>query len=493
MGRTSERADGLTRRQALRDLGVAGLGLTTAGAGIEALLAKAAAAAPGHGTLKDIEHVVILIQENRSFDHYFGTYSGVRGFGDKRGRTAFFQRGVDGKVVHPFHLPNGCLPDITHDWGPQHLSWNGGRMNQFLAQHQRNDVPSGDGSPAGSAVETMGYYDARDLHFYHALANAFTLCDGYHCSVMGPTDPNRLYSMSGTIDPEGRHGGPLVETLVSGRAAKQGTFTWTTMPEQLEARGIGWKVYSSVPTGVLDNALPYFRAFRPGSKFARKGLQPTYPQDFVSDIAHNRLPQVSWVLTSVLQSEHPGFSSALAGEIATRQVVEAILSNPKVWEHTALFITWDENGGFFDHVAPPVPPKGTKGEFLTVPKLPTAAGGIRGPIGLGFRVPMLIVSPFSRGGLVCSNTFDHTSTLRFLETRFGAEVPNLSAWRRKTCGDLTAAFNFASRPTFGKPSLPEPDGGSTGSCSNATPPTVSAQTFPKQAPGTRRRPSGIVR
>lgn len=484
---TSQHRDGLTRREALRNAGAAGIGITAGAAGIEALLAQAAQAAPKPGgTLKDIEHVVILIQENRSFDHYFGTYSGVRGFGDKVGRAAFFQRDQAGHTIHPFHLPTGCLPDLTHDWGPQHRSWDGGRMDSFVRAHEAVDPP-------GVGPETMGYYDGSDLRFYYALANAFTLCDGYHCSVMGPTDPNRLYSMSGTLDPGGEHGGPLLETLVGTRSQFYGKFTWTTMPEQLEARRISWKVYGSSPSSIFDNVLPYFPPYQKGAKLYDKGVAPTYPQDFVADIASGRLPQVSWVLTSLQQSEHPGYSSVLAGELAARQIFEALVSNPKVWQHTALFITWDENGGFFDHVKPPTPPSGTKGEFVTVPSLPSAAEGIRGPIGLGFRVPMLVVSPYSRGGLVCSDTFDHTSTLRFLETRFGAEVPNLSAWRRKTTGDLTAAFNFAAKPAFKRPSLPKPDGTSTGACTNPTPVSVSAQPFPKQAKGKRRRPSGIVR
>jgi phospholipase C len=483
MGQPRDHHEGITRRQALRDIGAAGLGLTAAGAGLDGLLAGAAAAAPRSGTLKDIEHVVILIQENRSFDHYFGTLSGVRGFGDKRGRSAFFQKDAAGHTVQPFHLKTGCLPDLTHDWGPQHRAWNGGRMDQFVKAHQAAD-------PAGVGTETMGYYTRSDIGFYFALAETFTICDAYHCSVIGPTDPNRLMSMSATIDPAGANGGPLLQTNVTGRS---GLFTWTTMPESLDAHGVSWKVYTSPSGGIFDNVLTYFKQYGSGSKLAQKGVVPTYPQDFMSDLTSGRLPQVSWLLTGVTESEHPDFSDPLAGEIATRQVVEALVSRPKVWARTALFITWDENGGFFDHVAPPTPPPGTKGEYLTVANLPAAAQGNRGPIGLGFRVPMLVVSPFSRGGLVCSDVFDHTSTLRFLETRFGVRVPNLTAWRRRATGDLTSAFNFAARPSSGRPRLPQPTGPGSPNCSSPTPVPVTPGPFPRQERGKRRRPSGLRR
>jgi phospholipase C len=482
----SDRSSPITRRRALRDLGVAGLGVTALGTGLEDLLARAAAASPRSGSLKDIEHVVILIQENRSFDHYFGTLSGVRGFGDKNGASHFFQRDKAGKKLHPFHLPTGCLPDLTHDWGPQHKALNGGKMDGWVTAHEAAD-------PAGVGPETMGYYNRSDLHFYYALADAFTICDAYHCSVIGPTDPNRLMSMSASLDPAGRHGGPLLETLVGGRGAMAGHFTWTTMPERLQAHGVSWKVYNSAAGGILDNVLPYFKAYKSGSRLAKLGIEPTYPADFMSDLAHGRLPQVSWLTPGLNDTEHPGFSTPLAGEIAARQVVQALLSHPKTWAKTALFITWDENGGFFDHVTPPTPPKATKGEFLTVANLPPPAAGIRGPIGLGFRVPMLVVSPFSRGGFVSSDVFDHTSTLRFLETRFGVEVPNLSAWRRGVTGDLTSAFNFAAPARTGKPRLAAPDGSGTGACTSPTPLTSTAGPFPKQEKGKRRRPSGIVK
>jgi phospholipase C len=299
-------------------------------------------------------------------------------------------------------------------------------------------------------------------------------------------------SMSASIDPAGTNGGPLLETLVGRRNQLKNQFTWRTMPESLGARGVSWKVYTSPGGGSLDNVLTYFRPYTTGSALAARGLVPTYPDDFMSDLQSNRLPQVSWLLTAVSDTEHPNFSSAVAGEIAARTIVEALVSNPKIWARTALFITWDENGGFFDHVAPPTPRAGTKGEFLTLSTLPTVAEGIRGPIGLGFRVPMLVVSPFSRGGLVCSDVFDHTSTLRFLETRFGAKVPNLSGWRRSVTGDLTSAFNFAATPRTSVPSLPQPASSAAG-CPTNTPVTVPSGSFPRQERGTRRRPSGIVK
>jgi len=466
--------------------------MAAAGAGIDALLAQAAAAAPKSGSLKDIEHVVIFMQENRSFDHYFGTLSGVRGFDDTRDRGVFYQRGLNGKTIHPFHLRTDCLPDLAHEWGPQHLSWNGGKMNDFLITHEQNDVPSVYGSPSGTGVETMGYYARADLPFYYALADAFTICDRYHCSVIGPTDPNRLISMSGTIDPAGTHGGPLLETLPTGKRSRSslaGHFTWTTVPERLEAHGVSWKVYTDPQqAGILDNVLTYFKACTPGSKLYELGTQPTFPADFLSDLAHDRLPQVSWLLSGLGETEHPGYGPVPAGEVVARQVVEALISQPKVGKKTALFLTWDENGGFFDHVPPPTPPRGTKGEYLTVATLPDESAGIRGPIGLGFRVPMLVVSPFTRGGLVCSDVFDHTSTLRFLETRFGVEVPNLSAWRRSVTGDLTSAFNFAARPSDGRPALPAT---SSGSCTTFAPPKSTSGPFPKQERGKRGRPSGL--
>jgi len=458
--------------------------------------------------LTDIDHVVILIQENRSFDHYFGSYRGVRGFSDQ---SVAFQQTDPANTTSspvgallPFHLDTSkvnaaCTHDINHDWVPQHQSWNNGAMDGFVSS--RLPINSND------AVLSMGYYTRGDLPYYYGVADAFTICDNYFCSVMGPTDPNRLYTMAASLDPDGRNGGPILQTIITGRAAARGRLTYTTMPEQLQARGISWKVYSSpdenVRGGVLsDNVLSYFKTFQdPASVLHQNAFGPQFPVDFLADASSGRLPQVSWLVGSVLTSDHPPSPSTF-GENILSLIVTALTANPAVWAKTALFVTYDENGGLFDHVAPVTAPLGTPGEYVTAPAIPdptvTGSPAIAGPIGLGFRVPMLIISPFSRGGFVSSDLFDHTSVLRFLETRFGAEVPNLSAWRRATVGDLTSALNFKkidrSIPNLPStlPALQQAIQQCEANLAGTTPYTVpSPQTIPTQESGTATRPSGV--
>jgi phospholipase C len=448
----------LTRRQALK----AGAAAGASALAYNSLIARALANPPKCGTLNDIEHVVILIQENRSFDHYFGTYRGVTGFADPSalllsdgsGLTVFAQPGYpggyDGDHLYPFHFDsyhNGeCTNDINHSWAPQHAYWDGGAMDGFVSEHIAVDGPN-------NGPLTMGYYTRNDMQFYYALADAFTICDHYSCSVIGPTDPNRLYSMSAWLDPAGTQGGPILSTSTT-RVERFNTLSWTTYPEQLQAAGISWKVYGNPDGNFGDNVLPYFKQYWSNPTLYANALTPTYPGTFQSDVALGTLPQVSWILAPLIDSEHSP-APPIFGESVAANVLNTLVSNPSVWAKTALFITHDENGGFFDHVPPVAAPAGTAGEYLTVSPLPSDAGGVAGPIGLGFRVPLLIVSPFASGGLVSSDTFDHTSLLRFLETRFGAEVPNLSAWRRSVTGDLTSAFNFV-KVNASVPSLPQP-------------------------------------
>jgi phospholipase C len=460
--------------------------------------------------LTDIEHVVILIQENRSFDHYFGSYRGVRGFSDQS--MAFHQPDSANTMISPmgtllpFHLDTlttnaACTHDINHDWVPQHKSWDDGRMDGFV--NSRLAINSND------AVLTMGYYTRADIPYYYALADAFTICDNYFCSVMGPTDPNRLYTMAASLDPDGKNGGPVLQTIIANRTAFYGRLTYTTMPEQLQARGISWKVYSSpdetaaVLGGILsDNVLSYFKNFQvPGSVLHQNAFGPQFPLDFLADVVSGNLPQVSWLVGSVITSDHPP-SPSIFGENILSLIIESFRANPALWAKTALFVTYDENGGFFDHVAPVTAPPGTPGEYVTAPAVPdpTVIGSpaITGPIGLGFRVPMLILSPFSRGGFVSSDLFDHTSVLRFLETRFGAEVPNLSAWRRAAVGDLTSALNF-KKPDQSIPNLPSTLPAiqqviqeCVANLAGTTPyPVPNPQGLPSQEAGTAPKPSGL--
>src|SRR5580704_3040645 len=439
--RAVARAEGLT---ALRDWG-------------GRVLERAHRADPaGSGSLADIEHFVLLMQENRSFDHYFGTMSGVRGFGDAS--PAFRQRGYepgtgvspDGYLM-PFRLDTrrgatldgDAINDPVHDWGPQHQAWNNGAMDQWVKVHVAASGPAN-----GPAV--MGYYDAEDIPVHRALADAFTICDHYFCSMLGPTDPNRLYWISGTIDPDGEHGGPLLYTP---HVPPVAAYSWPTYPEQLQAAGVSWKVYQDQGIEILSRRyltgmLSSFKAFSggPGTPLGRRGLAPVYPDDFRRDVEANTLPAVSWVIPSLLSCEHPALPPAF-GAAGIIRLLDILTANPAVWEKTALIVSYDENGGFFDHVPPPVPPPGTPGEFVTAPLAGVAqAEGTAGPIGLGFRVPCLVISPYTRGGLVASEVLDHTSQLRLLERRFGVPVTTLTPWRRATVGDLTSAFNFATPP-----------------------------------------------
>jgi len=246
-------------------------------------------------------------------------------------------------------------------------------------------------------------------------------------------------------------------------AGAVGSLRWETMFERLHDDGVTWKFYQeagsaigaaqSVALAIGFNALLYFEQYvqDPRSDLSQRAFAPVWPDEFLADVAAGTLPQVSWILPPIVDSEHPS-ASPVNGEMFVARVLSALVANPKVWSKTSVFITYDENGGWFDHVPPPTPPAGTVGEHLRQP-LPSTAQNVAGPIGLGFRVPCLVVSPFSRGGNVVSETFDHTSLLRFLEQRFGTRVPNLTAWRRKAVGDLTSALDLRHPdPSF--PPLP---------------------------------------
>ena len=541
----------ITRRTLLRAGAAAGmagalgsrLGLTAAqGRLVETALSEATG-----GSLADVEHLVVLMQENRSFDHYFGTMAGVRNYTDRRpyrsyagapavraadvvaqtmtgtaiGGTTVHYALADGETaLEPFELQSNpptvagqTTNDITHDWGPQHGAWHDGAMDRFMVEHLANDpeatwqftttvdgIPVPTSSVVPTGITAMGYYRRKDcLAFYRALAEAFTICDGYHCSVLGPTDPNRLVFMSGSLGAHsGDVGGPVLTTYVQNRPALYGTLDWPTVPELLTANGVSWKVYQDPTSQTLFNVLTYFKNFvEPATatdvQNAANGLAPVYPAEFAADVAAGTLPKVSWIIPPAFACEHPA-SPPEYGEWLVSQILSTLVSNPAVWAKTVFLVVYDENGGFFDHVPPATPGPlvqvggsvpssapslysgglptsstatyGTDGEYVDPARTSNAAGGppsdwaqVLGPVGLGFRTPALVVSPFSAGGRVCSDVFDHVSVTKLIERLFlspGTVQAGLhvSAWRYQTVGDLTSALPGLASPTTAVPALP---------------------------------------
>ena len=444
------------------------------------------------GTITDVQHVVILMQENRSFDHYFGTLRGVRGFGDRHpvplasGKSVWYQS--DGETeIPPFHLDTKNtsalrVASTPHTFNNAQAAWNQGKFGFW---------------PKFKTPISMGYYCREDIPFQFALADAFTICDAHHCSITTGTDPNRIVFFSGSnFDPEQRRRGEnctdahseannqrcLIEgTLPTpGYTYKGSALTWLTIPDVLEGAGISWRIYQDPNdnwTGLMHGGLAFasFRTAKPGSALYEKGMTHSSLDRLLRDVRDGSLPQVSWILPSMLWSEHPAPSSPLQGAEFTSRVLEALTSNPEVWGRTVLFLTFDENDGLIDHVPAPAPPSynldGTlagkssldlRGEYFSDPErrylhqADTVSGTVR-PWGLGPRVPLYVISPWSRGGWVNSQVFDHTSIGQFLEKRFGITVPAISPWHRAVCGDLTSAFDFSNPNEAGFPSLPYVD------------------------------------
>ncbi|MGW1893849.1 phosphocholine-specific phospholipase C [Streptomyces sp. NPDC002004] len=463
-------------------------GFVTLGAGVTAGVAVGAgarpvpAAAATGGSLTDVKHVVILMQENRSFDHYFGRLKGVRGFDDRSGITLSGGHSV-------FDQPNGlgrqypwklsatpsaggadgetlaqCTGDLPHSWLSQHSAWNKGRLDSWVF---------GVGN-----VRTLGYLDRSDIPFHYALADNYTICDAYFSSALSATGPNRTYLWSGKVDGSSNDGGD------------ESGLTWENYAEALQRAGVSWKVYQNADDNYGDNACAYFKKFTdaaPGDPLHDRGMGSvpkatgSTPDDIAAaikaDVLAGMLPQVSWVVANQAFSEHP-YAPPGDGAHFVDLVYRALAADSTVFDSTVLFLNYDENDGYFDHVPPPVPPAGTPGEFLNGT-----------PYGLGFRVPMLVISPWTRGGWVSSEVFDHTSVLRFLETWTAAlgkpaTCPNISAWRRKVIGDLTGVFDFA-HPVYGVPSLPATGVIGYGTCGPLPNPVPTNNALPAQEPGTR--------
>jgi phospholipase C len=459
------------------------------------------------GTIKDVEHVVILMQENRSFDHYFGTMRGVRGYGDPRpidlpsGQPVWKQPNKEGTdTVSPFHLDTNAtraetMFSLDHSWKGTHARW----------KHHDAWIPA-------KTPLTMGYFKRADIPFYYALADAFTVCDAYHCSIFAQTNPNRLFLFTGT---SGLAAGDSSKIVVANPPEEKNNsadplkdspeftgLSWPTYAERLQGAGVSWRVYQE-HDNYGDNGLSYFKTFRsigPESELYKRGRAwspGSGPEtdktsngehlvaEFARDVAADRLPAVSWVVASYKLSEHPQASPS-DGEHLTARLIAALASNPKVWAKTVFILNYDENDGFFDHVPPPIPPAGTAQGKSTVDLAHEDYHGE--PVGLGPRVPLIVVSPWSKGGYVNSQLHDHTSVIRFLEARFGVMEPQISPWRRAVCGDLTTMFDF--KTPNGK-AAPLPDASALPARADkakALPfpkPPATAESLPRQEPGQR--------
>jgi phospholipase C len=460
----------LTRRRLLVSAAAIAAAAGFAGALPEAL-ARAASTSPRTGSLSQVQHVVYLMQENRSFDHYFGTFPGVRGFADPRaaqlpnGMSVFQQPDPANpdSYLEPYHMSTittgaAAVPSLSHDWRDQHTAWNLGANDSWLPAHLASD-----GIVNGSF--TMGYYEQPDIPFHWALAQAFTIADNYHCSVLGPTYPNRAIWESGTNDPQGAGGGPILETVTPN------PLTFESGAETLYNAGISFKYYFNTEwlpihtgswfakfqtPGLVDTAL--YNAVKAAGTLYGDGTpggigDPDNPTPagnpdlaFEEDCANGVLPAVSFLGTNA--SEHPpAIPAAGAQFLATK--LAALAANEDLWNTTVFVINYDENDGFFDHVVPPTPSiEDYPEEFVHLPSPKgTPGGGL--PVGGGFRVPAWIISPWTVGGNVFSEVSDHTSGLQFIEAVAGAggfggvgsvTFPNISRWRRATFGDFTRAL-----------------------------------------------------
>jgi phospholipase C len=387
-----------SRRRALRNLGIlAGAGLSI-DAGIRAV--SGAAASMLDSTANPINHILIACQENRSFDHYFGYYPRAGKYGVP---SNYSQPDGNGGTATPQHNFFPITGDNSHIWQDIHREWDRGKMDGFYTT---------DGSNA------LGYYDGSDLPYYYSLADSFTLCGNYFCSLLGPSNPNRLSLMSGTTGGNTTNNG------------NRGSFDWPTIVDLLDQHHISWKCYNlglGLGTSPEDfNILVYFKKWQNDARL-------TFSEDdYRHDLANGTLPQVSFLITEALISEHPPADIQM-GQDKMSEVINALIASSS-WKSSAMFFTYDEGGGFFDHVAPPQVDA----------------------YGLGFRVPTLVVSPYARRGYISGQLYEHSSILKFIERRFG--LPTLASVNHQFDTSTPGSNNDAANGKPTGPAAPPRDG-----------------------------------
>jgi phospholipase C len=320
-----------------------------------------------------IRHLVIACQENRSYDHYFGMSLGPDGFGPPSG---YSQPDGQGGSVAPFEFGALSTPDIPHSWAAVHQQWDNGAMDGFYTTDGLNG---------------MGYYTASELPFYYGLLGNSALNANYFCSLLGPTWPNRFYFAAGTS-------GGITTNGIWG----YGVFDYPIILDLLDEAGVSWGVYNmnwdSVPFGNTDNVFVFWK------KFAHDQRTRGSRGSFLNDARKGQLPQVSWLVSSFAhhKDEHPP-ADVSVGMALQQQLITAVRESP-LWDSSAYLLTYDEHGGYFDHLTPP----------------PLDA------YGASVRVPLWVVSPHARQGPVNSALpAEHTSTLKLIEALHG--LPTLAS------------------------------------------------------------------
>jgi phospholipase C len=372
-----------------------------------------------------VDTFVVLMQENRSFDHYFGWHPNADG------RNAGLSYPDQGGAVHPTHslAPDfqGCaFEDPNHSWDGARLEYDNGRLDGFFK---------------ASDTYALGYYEKADLPFIPAVADAFTLYDRYFCSLLGPTWPNREYMHSGTSG--GNKANASAADVVAGLSSG-GLYKWQTIWDLMIAGGLSVTYYYS--------DLPFIGIFGPRFLPIAKPVA-----QFYADAAAGNLPHLAFVDPMFLDGgggnglsgdEHP-HGDIRIGQAFMADVVNAFTSSPQ-FRRGAMFINYDEWGGFFDHVSPRFVPDDRSGSNLE------DNFGVT-----GFRVPGVAISPYARRGHVSHMTVTHESILKLVAYRFG--LGYLSK-RHRYASNIGRSFDW-EHPNFDPPSLPNPAPPVTTACS----------------------------
>lgn len=371
-----------------------------------------------------VEHIVLLMQENRSFDHYLGKLDQFYPDADVPPPNTS-NPNASGTEDIPWHrMEDYCFFDTAHGWEASHKQWNEGKNDGF----PRTNAHPGEPLPDPEGVRSMGYYGPEDIPFAYQLASTFATSDRFFCDVMGPTWPNRMYFYSGSSF-------GVTSNVPAPSEAKP---IW----DLLDEHGISWRIYRS---NLLSAAMFFEWAIAHGGD---DRIRPA--SQFEADAANGDLAQVNWVDPvfskdgALETSEHPPADMQI-GQKWLYDQVQTVMRSP-LWPKTAMFITYDEHGGLHDHVSPPkaCPPDDTP---------PRQGGEYGGFDKYGFRVPIYVISPFAKAHHLSHKTYSNASILRFVQATFG--LPALT--RRDANADpMLDLFDFENPPFMTPPKLDEP-------------------------------------